>query len=108
MVARRSISWRVAKGGRGRASCRLRHAGISGAEVIRAARLTRPDLPAVLMTGYAEADGLGEDPRHVALLKKPFRLHELEATLDSAPSPQARQPASSNVISLARSRRDSL
>jgi CheY-like chemotaxis protein len=76
--------------------------GISGAEVIRAARLMRPDLPAVLMTGYAEADGLDEDARHVALLKKPFRLHELEATLDSAPSPQARQPASSNVISLAR------
>jgi CheY-like chemotaxis protein len=79
--------------------------GISGAEVIRAARLMRPDLPAVLMTGYADADGLGEDPRHVALLKKPFRLHELEAALDSASFPRARQPASSNVISLARSRR---
>jgi signal transduction histidine kinase len=47
--------------------------GISGAEVIRAARLMRPDLPAVLMTGYADADGLGEHPRHVALLKKPWR-----------------------------------
>jgi CheY-like chemotaxis protein len=79
--------------------------GVSGAEVIRAARLTRPDLPAVLMTGYADADGLGDDPREVALLKKPFRLHELEAALDSALSPRAQQPASSNVISLARSRR---
>jgi signal transduction histidine kinase/CheY-like chemotaxis protein len=79
--------------------------GISGAEVIRAAKRTRPDLPAVLMTGYADPDGLGEDLRHAALLKKPFRLHELEAALDSARSPRAREPASGNVISLARSRR---
>ena len=34
---------------------------ISGAEVIRAARQARPDLPTVLMTGYADADALGED-----------------------------------------------
>jgi len=79
--------------------------GMSGAEVIRAAKRTRPDLPAVLMTGYADPDGLAEDLRHAALLKKPFRLHELEAALDSARSPRAREPASSNVISLARSRR---
>jgi CheY-like chemotaxis protein len=79
--------------------------GISGAEVIRAAKRTRPDLPAVLMTGYADPDGPGEDLRHAALLKKPFRLHELEAALDSARSPRAREPASGNVISLARSRR---
>jgi signal transduction histidine kinase/CheY-like chemotaxis protein len=60
--------------------------GISGAEVIRAARQARPNLPAVLMTGYADADALGEELRHVVLLKKPFRLHELEAALDSPPS----------------------
>src|SRR5271168_1526660 len=79
--------------------------GMLGAEVIRAAKRTRPDLPAVLMTGYADPDGLGEDLRHAALLKKPFRLHEFEAALDSARSPRAREPVSSNVISLARSRR---
>ena len=67
---------------------------ISGAEVIRAARLKRPDLPAVLMTGYADADGLGEDPRHVALLKKPFRLHELEAAWIR---PDRREPESPPV-----------
>ena len=79
--------------------------GISGAEVIRAARQARPNLPAVLMTGYADADPLGDEFRHVALLKKPFRLHELEAALDSAPSPRVRRRASGNVIPLARSRR---
>ena len=79
--------------------------GISGAEVIRAARQARPNLPAVLMTGYADADALGEELRHVALLKKPFRLHELEAALDSAPLPRVRRRASGNVIPLARSRR---
>ena len=79
--------------------------GISGAEVIRAARQARPNLPAVLMTGYADADALGEELRHVVLLKKPFRLHELEAALDSAPLPQVRRHASGNVIPLAQSRR---
>jgi signal transduction histidine kinase/CheY-like chemotaxis protein len=79
--------------------------GISGAEVIRAARQARPNLPAVLMTGYADADALGEELRHVVLLKKPFRLHELEAALDSAPLPRVRRRASGNVIPLARSRR---
>jgi len=79
--------------------------GISGAEVIRAARQARPNLPAVLMTGYADADALGEELRHVALLKKPFRLHELEAALDSAPLLRVRRRASGNVIPLARSRR---
>ena len=58
---------------------------ISGAEVIRAARQARPDLPTVLMTGYADADALGEDFRHVVLLKRPFRLQDLEAALGSAP-----------------------
>jgi signal transduction histidine kinase/CheY-like chemotaxis protein len=77
--------------------------GISGAEVIRAARLAYPELPAVLMTGYADADGLGGDLRDMVLLKKPFRLHELEEALDSALLPRARRHASSNVISLDRS-----
>jgi hypothetical protein len=62
-------------------------------------------MPAVLMTGYADADALGEDLRHVVLLKKPFRLHDLEAALDSAPLPRARRRATGNVISLDRSRR---
>ncbi|TMJ63018.1 MAG: response regulator [Alphaproteobacteria bacterium] len=79
--------------------------GISGAEVIRVARQARPEMPAVLMTGYADADALGEDLRHVVLLKKPFRLHDLEAALDSAPLPRARRRATGNVISLDRSRR---
>jgi hypothetical protein len=59
--------------------------GISGPEVIRAAKQARPDLPTVLMTGYADADALGEDFRHVVLLKRPFRLQDLEAALGSAP-----------------------
>jgi CheY-like chemotaxis protein len=67
--------------------------GISGAEVIRAARLAYPELPAVLMTGYADADGLGGDLQDLVLLKKPFRLHELEEALDSARLARARRHA---------------
>ena len=74
--------------------------GLSGAEVIRVARQMRPDVPVVLMTGYAEADALGDDLRPVMLLKKPFRLKELDAALDGAALPQSRRPATTNIIAL--------
>jgi signal transduction histidine kinase/CheY-like chemotaxis protein len=61
-------------------------AGVSGMEVLRAARRSRPDIPVVLMTGYAGADALGERLQGFVLLKKPFRLHEFEAALDAAAS----------------------
>ena len=79
--------------------------GLSGAEVIRVARQMRPDVPVVLMTGYAEADALSDDLRPVMLLKKPFRLKELEAALDGAALSQSRRPATTNIIALDRSRR---
>ena len=51
--------------------------GMSGVDVIRAIRQVRPDLPVVLMTGYADIGALSERLSHVVLLNKPFRLHEL-------------------------------
>jgi CheY-like chemotaxis protein len=79
--------------------------GISGAEVIRAARQARPDLPTVLMTGYADADALGEDFRHVVLLKDRSGRKTLRRRWVPPHLPRARRRASGNVISLARSRR---
>lgn len=46
----------------------------NGAELVRAARILRPGLPALLVTGYADAPGL--DPG-LARLAKPFRQTEL-------------------------------
>jgi FixJ family two-component response regulator len=62
------------------------------------ARLTRPDLPVVLMTGYADADVLDEHLRHAVLLKKPFRRLELAAALDAAAAPRRRRHEDRNAV----------
>jgi PAS domain S-box-containing protein len=52
--------------------------GMTGVDLARALRETRPRLPVLIVSGYAEADGIAPDlPR----LSKPFRSAELEASL---------------------------
>ena len=52
--------------------------GMSGAELARTLRAMRPELPVLIVSGYAEADGLAGDlPR----LTKPFRNADLAASL---------------------------
>ena len=54
--------------------------GMSGAELAREARALRPGLPILLVSGYAEVDGIAPDlPR----LTKPFRNAELAESLST-------------------------
>jgi DNA-binding NtrC family response regulator len=55
--------------------------GMTGAELSAAARRLRPDLPVVMITGYAAAapDDLGRFA--VAVLRKPFRIEDLDKRL---------------------------
>ena len=58
---------------------------ISGTEVIRRLRIDKPQLPAVIITGYAEADVVNGAPEGVIILTKPFtpaRLQEAIAAAD--------------------------
>jgi len=59
--------------------------GMTGAEVARQVREQRPDLPIVFVSGYADTAAIeavmGADAR---ILRKPFRLHELQAMLADA------------------------
>ena len=57
--------------------------GLNGAELLRASRLLRPGLPAVLITGYAEPRDLVEGLEEVSLVRKPYRIHELAARVES-------------------------
>jgi CheY-like chemotaxis protein len=50
---------------------------VSGVEVIRFARNIRSNWPAVIITGYADAEALSKRPPDVPLLNKPFREREL-------------------------------
>jgi len=52
--------------------------GISGTELARAVRVSRPGTPILLVSGYAERRGLDPD---IPRLNKPFRKDELAASL---------------------------
>ena len=65
--------------------------GMSGAELARRLRSERPDLPALVMSGYADVDGIAADlPR----LTKPFRSADLATAIaELLPAPLEPDPA---------------
>jgi PAS domain S-box-containing protein len=54
---------------------------LSGTEFLRAARELCPGVPALIITGYAEADAISDRPEGVDVLLKPFTALRLEAVL---------------------------
>jgi CheY-like chemotaxis protein len=59
---------------------------ISGAEGIRQAREICADIPAVLITGYAEAASISGRPADVHILLKPFGAEQFAAAIANAVS----------------------
>jgi PAS domain S-box-containing protein len=57
---------------------------LSGAEVVRQARRIRPAMPAILMTGYADAGSISRRPDDVHVLAKPFTLEQMSAAICGA------------------------
>jgi CheY-like chemotaxis protein len=56
--------------------------GMRGPELYEILRSTRPDLPVLFMSGYAEgAEGAGAIPAGSTLLAKPFAMDALEAAV---------------------------
>ena len=54
---------------------------VSGAEFLREARKLCPGVPALMITGYADADAISDRPEGVEILLKPFTPHKLEAAM---------------------------
>ncbi len=54
---------------------------VSGAEVIRQARALRPGLPAIIITGYADAGSIASRPSDVIVLSKPFTPRQLNVAI---------------------------
>src|SRR3954452_553646 len=54
---------------------------VSGTEFLRAARELCPGVPALIITGYAEADAISDRPPGVEVLLKPFTPKGLEAAV---------------------------
>ncbi|UCI09051.1 response regulator [Mesorhizobium sp. B1-1-8] len=63
---------------------------VSGVDVIRFARNLRAGWPAVIITGYADAEKILALPPDVALLNKPLDEEELVAAIRAAPGRQAK------------------
>jgi len=57
---------------------------ISGTEVVRQARAIRSALPALLITGYADADSISALPDDVRVLIKPFTPEQLSCAIATA------------------------
>jgi CheY-like chemotaxis protein len=58
--------------------------GMSGPELARQARASRPQMPVVFMTGYADPGGVaGGEPLH-RLVRKPFRPADLRDQIEAA------------------------
>ena len=56
--------------------------GMNGFELAEKARQSKADLPILLMTGYADFAELETGTLHIPVLRKPFRLDDLEPALD--------------------------
>jgi PAS domain S-box-containing protein len=57
---------------------------MSGLELVRAVRAKSLTLPVVVVTGYAETIDFDDRRLDAVLLKKPFRMNELGATVETA------------------------
>ena len=62
---------------------------LSGTDFLREARLLCPDVPAILITGYAEVDSIRDRPDSVEVLLKPFTPGKLEAAIARSLPPQS-------------------
>jgi CheY-like chemotaxis protein len=54
---------------------------LSGTDFLRKAHLLCPDVPALIVTGYAEAEAIGDRPKGVTILQKPFTPTALESAI---------------------------
>jgi len=66
---------------------------LSGTDFLREARLVCPEIPALLITGYAEVESIGDRPENVEVLLKPFTPAKLEAAIARSCGAEAVAPA---------------
>jgi PAS domain S-box-containing protein len=57
---------------------------VSGAEVIEKARVLRPEVPCILITGYAETESISRRPDDVPVLAKPFSPQQMSEAIRTA------------------------
>ena len=58
--------------------------GMSGGDLARAVRHKWPEVPVIVITGYADTTGFDDQFDEAILLRKPFRINELGAAIERA------------------------
>jgi CheY-like chemotaxis protein len=61
---------------------------MSGGEAMLQARELRPDIPAIIVSGYAEAEAIEKKPERVYLLSKPYSTSEMKQAIASSTKPR--------------------
>ncbi|CAA9311381.1 MAG: hypothetical protein AVDCRST_MAG93-5246, partial [uncultured Chloroflexia bacterium] len=56
---------------------------LSGTDVIHEARILRPDLPAIIVTGYADKGAIARRPTDVTVVSKPFDEFAIRDAIDA-------------------------
>jgi signal transduction histidine kinase/ActR/RegA family two-component response regulator len=54
---------------------------LSGGEVLRQARQLRPDLPAIIISGYADGQSIARKGSEIVVLTKPFTFDQMKAAI---------------------------
>lgn len=65
-----------------------------------AVRAMHPDLPIIITTGYADTTGFKDRIENAVLLRKPYRMSELEAAVEHALRHQGRHGRPPRVVLL--------
>jgi CheY-like chemotaxis protein len=71
---------------------------LSGTEFLREARELCPEVPALIITGYAGAEAISDRPDGVEILLKPFTATMLEATMAQACAGPLLRPEHSSML----------
>ncbi|HEV2818531.1 MAG TPA: response regulator [Allosphingosinicella sp.] len=62
---------------------------MSGGDMLNQAREIRPDMPGIIISGYADGQSIGRKPREVVVLTKPFTLDQMKAAIGTVMPPAA-------------------
>jgi DNA-binding NtrC family response regulator len=54
---------------------------MSGRDMLREAKQIRPDLPAIIISGYADSESIVDEPDEVVVVTKPFTLDQMKAAI---------------------------
>ncbi|HEY5711801.1 MAG TPA: response regulator [Allosphingosinicella sp.] len=66
---------------------------MSGGDMLEQARKIRPDLPGIIISGYADSQAMAQRPEEVVVLTKPFTTEQMRCAICTVVAPPGREGA---------------